>query len=335
MPSDERITRALEALGEAKETFVSSVAISAEEVRGILERDQGADEKPQEKLAHELGPFAAGRIDLERLAPFVEGNEKLDSEARDRVQKAYEVLLDLKKAGDDLFHTKVDVDGYLRGGIVSVLAKAGTAFGAARCVEWALHDIAPMDTSKDVLESFPPTMWNRAEKSCSPPVVVEVDGQDLKVGSIGELMSGNQKVVLVVSGKAAPAPLVRLITPGVTVVQTDDPAELAALGANEGPGVAALMPEGCAKFIHSPKAGRSMSDRLTVSFLPEEEPTRPLGTITAFQQAEELKQLTALAASEEKAPDAEVEAAGDGPPPMDEAGQLASWLISQADVAEV
>lgn len=332
MPSDERITQALEALGDAKETFVSSVAMSAEEVRGILERDQGADEMPQEKLAHELGPFAAGRIDLERLAPFVGANEKLEGETRGRIQKAYEVLLDLKEAGDDLFHAKVDVDGYLRGGIVSVLAKAGTAFGAARCVEWALHDIAPMDTSKDVLESFPPTLWNRAEKSCSPPVVVEVDGQDLKVGSIGELMSGNQKVVLVVNGKAAPAPLVRLITPGVTVIQTDDPAELAALGANEGPGVAALMPEGCAKFIHSPAAGQSLSDRLTVGFVPEEKPARPLGTITAFQQAEELKQLAALAASEEKAPDAEVEAAGDGPPPMDEAGQLASWLIHKSGV---
>jgi hypothetical protein len=335
MPSDERIIKALEALGDAKETFVSSVAMSAEEVRGILERDQGAKEKPQVKLAHELGPFAAGRIDLERLAPFVEANQKLEPETRDRIKKAYQVLLDLKKAGDDLFAANVEVDGYLRGGIVGVLAKAGTAFGAARAVEWALHEIAPMETGKDVLESFPPTLWNRAEKSCSPPVVVEVDGQDLKVGSVGELMSGNQKIVLVVNGKAAPAPLVRLITPGVTVIQTDDPADLAALGANQGPGVAALMPEGCAKFIHSPHAGQSLSDRLTVGFLPEKEPTRPLGSISAFQQVEELRQLASLASSTQAVPEVTVEAAGDGPPPMDEAGQLASWLISQADLAEV
>jgi hypothetical protein len=330
MPSDERITQALEALGDAKETFVSSVAMSAEEVRGILERDQGANEKPQERLAHELGPFAAGRIDLDRLAPFVGANQKMEPETRERIQKAYDVLVGLKKAGDDLFCAKVDVDGYLRGGIVSVLARAGTAFGAARCVEWALHAIAPMDTARDVLESFPPGLWNPAEKLCSPPVVVEVDGQDLKVGSIGELMSGNQKIVLVVNGKAAPAPLVRLITPGVTVVQTDDPTELAALGSNDGPAVAALMPEGCAKFIHSPAAGRTMNDRLTVSFLPEKEPARPLGSITAFQQAEELKQLMALAASEQPASTAEAGVAADGPPPMDEAGQLASWLIHQA-----
>ena len=47
------------------------MAMSAEEVRGILEREQGANENPQVRLAHELGPFAAGRIDLDRLAPFV------------------------------------------------------------------------------------------------------------------------------------------------------------------------------------------------------------------------------------------------------------------------
>ena len=332
MPSDERITQALEALGDAKETFVSSVAMSAEEVRGLLERDQGSDVEPQDRLAHVLGPFAAGRIDLDLLAPFVGGSQKMEPEVRERIEKAYDVLRGLKKAGDDLFCAKVNVDGYLRGGIVSVLAKAGTAFGAARSVEWAFHGIAPMETAKDVMESFPPSLWTWAEKGCSPPVVVEVEGQDLKVGSIGELMSGNQKIVLVVNGKAAPAPLVRLITPGVTVIQTDDPADLVALGANDGPAVAALMPDGCAKFIHSPAAGLTLANRLTVSFMPEKEPSRPLGSITAFQQTEEMRQLAALAASAAVAPDVEVTAAEDGPPPMDEVGQLASWLIHQAKV---
>ena len=135
MPSDERIVRALEALSDSKEFFVSSVAMSAEEVRGVLERERGANENPQVKLAHELGPFAAERIDLERLAPFVGANQKLDEEKRTRVQAAYQVLLDLKKAGDDLFTAKVPLDGYLRGTVFSALGKAGTAFGAARAVE--------------------------------------------------------------------------------------------------------------------------------------------------------------------------------------------------------
>ena len=94
------------------------------------------------------------------------------------------------------------------------------------------------------------------------------------------------------------------------------------------------MPEGCAKFIHAPLAGKTLNDRLTVSFLPEKEPKRPLGGISAFQQIEELNQLKALAVSTEAAAVVEGEAPA-GPPAMDEAGQLASWLIGQADLAGV
>ena len=184
------------------------------------------------------------------------------------------------------------------------------------------------------MEAFPPARWNRAERDFSPPLVVEVEGQDLKVGSLGEILTGSQKIVLAVNGPAAPAPLVRLITPGVTVVQTDDPADVAVLAASEGPGVAAIMPEGCAKFIHAPMAGKGLNDRLTVSFLPEKEPKRALGGISAFQQVEELRQLASLAASVQPAVVMEGVTPA-GPPPMDEAGQLASWLIGQADLAGV
>jgi len=55
------------------------------------------------KLAHELGPFAAGRIDLERLAPVIGVNETLGEEKRGQIQSAFEALMDLKKAGDELF----------------------------------------------------------------------------------------------------------------------------------------------------------------------------------------------------------------------------------------
>jgi hypothetical protein len=334
MPSEERVIQALKALSDAKEHFVSSVAMSAEEVRGILERERGANENPQVKLAHELGPFAAGRIDLERLAPFVGANEKLGEDKRGEIEAAYKALLALKKAGDDAFTVKVPLDGYLRGTVFSALGKVGVAFGAARSVEWALHDLAHPEGADHVLESFPPNLWNGAERGCSPPLVVEVEGQDLKASSMGELLEGSQKIVLVVNGPAAPAPLVRLITPGVAVLQTEDPADLAALGAFSGPGIAALMPEGCAKFLHVPGEGKSLSERLVVGYLPEKEPKRALGAISAFQQVEELRQLAALSTIVEAAPTVTVEA-DSGAPPMDEAGQLASWLIHQADFAGV
>ena len=331
MPSDDRIAQALVALSDAKESFTSSVAMSAEEVRGILEREQGANENPQVRLAHELGPFAAGRIDLDRLAPFVGAKEKLDEDKRAEILSAYQALLALKKTGDELFTAKVPLDGYLRGTVFTALGKAGSAFGAARSVEWALHDLAHPEGVEDCLERFPPNQWNSAERAWAPPMVIEVQGQDLRPASLAELLEGGQKIVLVVNGPAAPAPLVRLITPGVTVVQTDDPADLSALGAVPGPGIAALMPEGCAKFMHIPGEGKALSQRLTVSHFPEKAPRRALGSISAFQQAEELGQLASLAASKEAVETVSAKA-GLGVPEMDEAGQLASWLIHQSGV---
>jgi hypothetical protein len=330
MPSDDRITQALGALAGAKEAFSSSVAMSAEEVRGILEREQSVDENPQVKLAHELGPFAAGRIDLDRLTPFVSANAKLDPENRAEIQKAYEALKALKKAGDDLYIGKVEVDGYLRGTLTKVLGKAGVAFGAARCVEWALHDLPHPEGTDDVLEAFSPNLWNGAEREFAPPLVLEVEGQDLKASSLGDLLEGSQKIILVVNGPAAPAPLVRLITPGVTVIQTDDAADLAALSASDGPGIAAIMPEGCAKFVHA-TGGSTLNDRLSVTFLPEKEPKKALGSISRFQQVEELRQLVALAASVQ-VPVAPAEAPASDGPEMDDAGQLAAWLIHQAKI---
>jgi len=333
MPSDDRITQALDALASARESYSSSVALSAEEVRGILDREQSVDETPQVKLGHELGPFASGRIDLDRLTSFVSANSKLPEEKRKEIQRAYEVLTNLKKAGVSLFQAKLELDGYLRGSILAALGKAGAAFGAARSVEWALHDLPKPEFSEDVLESFTPAHWNRGEKGCAPPLVMEVEGQDLKVASLGEILEGTQKIILVVNGPAAPAPLVRLITPGVTVLQTDAPEDLEALSATSGPGVAALMPEGCAKFIHA-AGGKTLHERLRVSFIPEKEPKKGLGTISAFQQTEELRQLASLAVSVQ-APDVPRADAGEKQmegAEMDEAGQLAAWLIHQAKI---
>lgn len=334
MPSDDRVAQALEYLSDAKESYSSSVAMSAEEVRGILEREQGANENPQVRLAHELGPFAAGRIDLERLAPFVGANEKLEEDKRAEILAAYQALLTVKKAGDEIFTAKVPLDGYFRGTVFAALGRAGSAFGASRSVEWALHDLAHPEGVEDCLDRFPPNQWNGAERAFAPPLVIEVEGQDLRPASLAELLEGGQKIILVVNGPAAPAPLVRLITPGVTVIQTDDPAELSALGAVDGPGIAALMPEGAAKFMHIPGTGRVLNERLTVASLPEKEPKRALGSISAFQQTEELRQLASLTASAEAGPSVSVETESDRPE-MDDAGQLASWLIHQANFSGV
>ena len=88
------------------------------------------------------------------------------------------------------------------------------------------------------------------------------------------------------------------------------------------------------KFIHAPGAGKELKSRLTVSFLPENEPKRAIGGISAFQQVEEFRQLASLAASVQPVAVVEGEP-GTTAPEMDEAGQLASWLIHQANSAGV
>lgn len=330
MPSDDRITQALKALAGSREHFLSSVAMSTEEVRGILEREGDAGQDPKEKLAHEMGPFAAGLIDFERLAPFASGKAKLDPARRDRIKEAFETLTELRKAGDEIFTSRCELDGYLRGTVVQGLARAGKAFGAARVVEAVLTGIPEAEGVEDPLSAFPPGRWNRAEKGCAPPLVVEVEGQDLRVASLGELLDGSQKIVLVVNGPAAPAPLVRLITPGTVVVQSDDPADLSVLASAPGPGIAALMPAGAARFTHVP-GGKTLGQRLEVKSLPEKEPKRALGAISAFQQAEELRQLASLSAPVELVAPRNGDKPQEGAP-MDEAGQLAAWLIHQAKI---
>jgi hypothetical protein len=70
---------------------------------------------------------------------------------------------------------------------------------------------------------------------------------------------------------------------------------------------------------------------LSVTFLPEKEPKKALGSISRFQQVEELRQLVALAASVQ-VPVAPAEAPASDGPEMDDAGQLAAWLIHQAKI---
>jgi hypothetical protein len=176
-------------------------------------------------------------------------------------------------------------------------------------------------------EGFPVKLWNRAEHKIAPPLVVEVSGEDLAVGGLSEFLDGGQKIVLVVDGPAPPAALVRLVTPGVMVVQTDDPAELSVLNGVECPAIAALLPEGAAKFVHDPSKGSALSERLQVSFIPETEPTRPVGRLTAFQQAEELRHLRDLA------PAVETEEVAEPVVPATPPDRLAAFLLHQADLS--
>ena len=168
----------------------------------------------------------------------------------------------------------------------------------------------------------------------APPLVVNVDGCDLRAAGLAEFMDGLEKLVLVVRNESTPVPLVRLITPGTFVQQTVDPADLSMLASWNGPGVAGLVPESAARFIHDPGAGADAGARLRVSSLPEDRRRKPVGGVSVSQQSEELLQLKSLAGQMGATQTAEPVVVG-APASSDPVDKLAAWLLSQANLKNI
>jgi len=340
MPSDERLDRALRAVGDEIEAFRSAVARALDELRARLEsRTEAAG---SERWADALGPMARGRIDAERFAGLVAEPEVLDPTSAALVEEARDVLEELEDAGPSAFVRRVEPGADLRDGVAGGLSGLGRAFGAARTVELARTGSFRGELHGGFLDGFPPTMWNRAERTMAPPLVVRVRGADLRPGALASYLDGAQKLVLDVEGPAPPASLVRLITPGVLVLQTDDPGALERLAAFDGPAVAALFDRGgqTASFRHDPEAGPGLGGRLAVERTPEPRALRPVGAITVDQQREELEQLAALAGAGALLDDApagngaeEPEAAGGVAPPSGQHGRTGRRCVMPAPAA--
>ena len=86
-------------------------------------------------------------------------------------------------------------------------------FGASRAVELARSDLFDPDQHNHFLSTLPFRKWNRAGRQLAPPLVVELEAEDLLPAGLGEFLDGVVKIVLVVKGPTTPAPLARLITP--------------------------------------------------------------------------------------------------------------------------
>ncbi|MFL5386447.1 MAG: hypothetical protein ACJ8GN_28340 [Longimicrobiaceae bacterium] len=339
MPSDDRAVRALAALKAPRAAFTAPVADAVEEVRAYLAAHRPAfDGRAAETARVELGPFAGGRIDAARFGALFTGGAPLDPVSLLRVENALGVLARVAAAGDSLFRVELEPGADLRLAVARALAHAGRAFAAAQVVARIRAGRADDGAAR---EGFPFRRWNRAERQIAPPLVVELDGADLHPAGLADFMDGAVKLVLVVRGPMPPAPLVRLVTPGVWVAQTDDLATLEALAAAPGPAVAALVPEGAARFVHDPAGGTTVVRRLRVDFVPENGETAALGGLSAFQRHEELAWLRELATAPAAGPAPQVDAApaaGPVPTPAGAPGtdveRLASWLVRQAGLEE-
>ena len=300
MPSDDNgpggsmVARALEALAAPREAFDSALALTAEEIRGFLDSHVDPEDDGPDRTAAELGHFASGLIDADRFASLVGRRQAVDVEALHDAELGWTGLLALRARGEDLHVVSVSTGGDLVGAAADSLAEAGRAFRLARSVRFVRNGKAANDTPST--DPFPSRLWSGPERALAPPLVIHVDGADLRVSGLGDLLEGAQKLVLVVSDAAPPAPLARLIRPGLLVVQTTDADGLHGFADFEGPAIAALVPQGAAVFSHDPRRGDSYASRLVVESMPEAEAAGPLGS-DDLEHLRELAGLSALATS--------------------------------------
>jgi hypothetical protein len=334
MPSDERIELALGALSGQTKSFRSALANTIEQIRRFQGSHGSASDGKVTRLKEELGPFAADLIDAEKFSALFADSLKLDTVTLDTIDKALETLTELAGRGDNLFVVEVASGENLRDRVAAALEDLGRAFGAARVFELSKFGRFPDNEHARSLGSFPFHRWSRGERRMAPPLVVSVDGADLRAAGLADFMDGLEKVVLVVKNESTPVPLVRLITPGTFVQQTVDPADLSKLAAWNGPGVAALVPESAARFVHDPSVGADAGTRLVVTSFPEERRRKPVGGVSVSQQSEELLQLKSLAGQMGVKPQAEP-AAVTAAALSDPVDKLAAWLLSQADLKNI
>lgn len=325
MPFDELKRRVLDALDERREAYHSAVATAVDEVRSLLEARKAPAAKGS-RAAAQLGAFAAGRIDTERFESLFSEQETLDADAAGKIEAALETLTELMEAGDDLYLAKVRPGGDLRDTVRDALARAGRAFGAGRAVAGARAGGEPVDYES----GFDPAAWNRAERGVAPPLVVELDGADLRPAGLADYLEGSQAIVLLVRKPAPPAALARLVAPGTLVVQTADGDGIEALRDWDGPAIVAVLPKGAATFRYTPTADGP--GELSIDSMPEGGPKAVGGLSPARQEAElELLKLLDGAVAGRV-----VAAAGDGAgaEAADPTDKLAAWLLRQATIPE-
>jgi hypothetical protein len=321
MPFDELRARALEAVDLRRQAFHAAVATAVDEVRGLLESQHAPGNGAGARAAAELGVFASGRIDPARFEALFAAEGTLDAEAVERIRGALDTLTGLLAEGDALYTVKVPAGGDLRDTVRAALARAGMAFGAGRAVENARRGARPTEYAN----GFDPSLWNRAERGIAPPLIVELDGADLRPAGLADYLDERQVIVLLVRKPAPPAALARVITPGTLVVQGPTADTLAALAGWDGPAVVAVVPGANAAFSYRPQTGGTGA--LKVDALPDDR-IRPVGTLSVAGQEADIQLLRMF----ESAAAGRVVAAAESAPAAesDPADKLAAWLLRQA-----
>ena len=325
MPSDALIRAALDATAPARESFLSAVRAAADEIEGKLRSARSRGQGMAERITEELGHFAAGRIDPEKLAAFEPETPELHPTAFEALARAAAVLRDIARLDEDNFVLEVQAGHSLYEAVSRRMSELGRAFGAAELVAVSRGGtLASVDADRR-LERYHPDGWNARERQLAPPLVVVAPGSTLRVSALRDWLEGNQKFVFVVEGECPPAPMATLLTPGAWIGQTG-PDGLEALRRFEGPAVCAVVPETAARFRHEPTLG------LTVDGEVSEDTVRTIGPLTAWKQLEDLKTLQRFAGIGVPVAESAPGGSNGSSPEAEPADRLAAWLLKQADV---
>lgn len=327
LTNDPRLAPALAALAQPVAEFRAIVEGAIAQGDAFFAAQQATASQRAAGAAAALGRFAEGRLDPAGFAALFPPVAAVAPGALEALQRALDVLRDVRHRGDALFVVDVPPGRRLGAGLDDALAGVGRAFGAVVLAEFVRSGRYAPEQLR-LLEAQPFRGWNRTERRFAPPLVVLVDGADLQAGALMDYADGQEKIVLVVRGASPPAPLARCITPGTFVLQTVDGSGLDRVAHFDGPAVAAIVPEGAAVFMHDPRAGREPWQRMTVRHLPAP-PRKALGGQSAWQMAEDLRIVSDLATTPFSVPVAGAGAA-QAVGAADATDKIAAWLLGQA-----
>jgi len=319
MASDERKQIALDAIGLRTELFRSAVAAAADQIRGLL---AGTGDVVEDQSVA-LGPFAQGRVNIDRFASFAPQATLIDAAAEAPIRAAQEVLKSLLAQGDELFVLHIDEGKDLSRKIGRRLSLIGRAFAAARVIDLAKRGQYKEEEHAAMLEKYPFPKWNNSERALVPALVIELCGADFKPSLIVPFLDEHSKFVFKVDGNAPAAALSRVISPGVFVQQETGDAALDAFSEFEGPAVAALLTPTAVSFVHDPSAGETTYERFVSLEFPKEVKKIAVGGISPAQQAQDYALLESLS----------VVPVPTGDAASDPAGKLSAWLLSQSDLS--
>jgi len=328
MLSDPRLQQALAALAQPIAEFRTMVNGAITQAEAFLAEQRASVSQRAERAAWSLGDFARGRVDSAAFALLFPPVTAATPEALGALERALEVLWDVRERGDALFVVAIPTGLWLGIAVEDALAQAGRAFGAVVLTEVVRSGRFTPDHER-LLEPHAFRSWNRRERRFAPPLVVLVDGAYLQASALMEFADGQEKIVLVVRGTSPPAPLARCITPGTFVLQTVDGSGLDRVAAFNGPAVAAMLPEGAAVFAHDPVAGRDAWQRMTVRHLPAAAKAS-IGGQSAWQIGQDLRLISDLAATPFIVPAVGSSAAAPAVGATDAADKIAAWLLGQA-----